>query len=77
MSERSQNLHRFFFSNFAIICDFDIDTEDFRNSIIQYTKVDLNWFFDQWLESQKRIDYSVKVKGNQVNFKRKSTSRPL
>ena len=21
---------------------------DFRNSIIQYTKVDLNWFFDQW-----------------------------
>ncbi len=47
-------------------------TEDFRNTIIQYTKVDLNWFFDQWLESQKRIDYSVKVKGNNVIFKRKS-----
>ena len=46
-------------------------TEDFRNSIIQYTKVDLNWFFDQWLESTKRIDYSVKVKGNKVTFKRK------
>ena len=37
-------------------------TEDFRNTIIQYTKVDLNWFFDQWLESTKRIDYSVKQK---------------
>ncbi len=46
--------------------------EDFRNSIIQYTKVDLNWFFDQWLESTKRIDYSVKVKGNIITFKRKS-----
>ena len=23
--------------------------EDFRNSIIQYANVDLNWFFDQWL----------------------------
>ncbi|MEC7646380.1 MAG: M1 family aminopeptidase [Bacteroidota bacterium] len=46
--------------------------EDFRNTIIQYTKVDLNWFFDQWLESTKRIDYSVKVKNNIVTFKRKS-----
>tara|TARA_B100000925_G_scaffold102750_1_gene75540 strand:- start:127 stop:3411 length:3285 start_codon:yes stop_codon:yes gene_type:complete len=46
--------------------------EDFRNSIIQYTKVDLNWFFDQWLESTKRIDYSVKIKNNKVIFKRKS-----
>lgn len=34
--------------------------EDFRSSIIQYTKVDLNWFFDQWLETSKTIDYSVK-----------------
>lgn len=33
--------------------------EDFRNSIIQYTKVDLNWFFDQWLETTKAIDYSI------------------
>jgi len=32
---------------------------DFRNSIIQYTHVDLNWFFDQWLETGKRIDYSI------------------
>jgi hypothetical protein len=41
--------------------------EDFRAAIIQYTKVDLNWFFDQWLESTKRIDYSVK-KVKKVSF---------
>ena len=50
--------------------------EDFRNAIIQYTKVDLNWFFDQWLDSDKRIDYSVKVKkikdDNRIIFKRKA-----
>lgn len=34
--------------------------EDFRNTIIRYTKVDLNWFFDQWLETTKTIDYGVK-----------------
>lgn len=33
--------------------------EDFRNSIISYTHVDLNWFFDQWLETTKTIDYSI------------------
>lgn len=40
--------------------------EDFRASIIQYTKTDLNWFFDQWLETTKKIDYSV-GKVNRVN----------
>jgi aminopeptidase N len=42
--------------------------EDFRNSIINYTNVDLNWFFDQWLETTKNIDYGincVKLKGKQ------------
>ena len=39
--------------------------EDFRASIIQFTKTDLNWFFDQWIDSDKRIDYKVK------NVKRK------
>ena len=34
--------------------------EDFRQSIIEYTKVDLNWFFDQWLETTKYIDYTIK-----------------
>ena len=33
--------------------------EDFRNSIIQYSNVDLNWFFDQWLETTKKIDYKI------------------
>lgn len=33
--------------------------EDFRNSVIQFTGVDLNWFFDQWFETTKVIDYSV------------------
>lgn len=43
--------------------------EDFRNSIIRFTKVDLNWFFDQWLETSKRIDYGVKKvrKGKEEN----------
>lgn len=34
--------------------------EDFRNSIIHFTGADLNWFFDEWLETNKRIDYGVK-----------------
>lgn len=34
--------------------------EDFRNSVINFTKVDLNWFFDQWIETTKHIDYGVK-----------------
>jgi hypothetical protein len=33
--------------------------EDFRNSIIEFTHVDLNWFFDQWLETTKSINYEV------------------
>ena len=33
--------------------------EDFRNSIIEYTKVDFNWFFDQWIETSKVIDYKI------------------
>jgi hypothetical protein len=34
--------------------------EDFRKSMIQFTHVDLNWFFDEWLETAKTIDYSIK-----------------
>ena len=41
--------------------------EDFRQSIIEYTKVDLNWFFDQWLETTKTADYAfVSVKKNKI-----------
>ncbi len=34
--------------------------EDFRQTIIDFTKIDLNWFFDQWIESTKYIDYGIK-----------------
>ncbi len=34
--------------------------EDFRNSFVQFTHVDLNWFFDEWIESSKTIDYAIK-----------------
>ncbi len=56
--------------------------EDFRNSIIQHTKVDLNWFFDQWIETDKVIDYRIaRIKPNRkagpdrydITFKRKGT----
>lgn len=33
--------------------------EDFRASIIQFTHVDLNWFFDEWIETTKTIDYGI------------------
>ncbi len=42
--------------------------EDFRKAIIEYTKVDLNWFFDQWMETTKSIDYKIiKVKSIKTN----------
>jgi len=34
--------------------------EDFRNSVIQFSHVDLNWFFDEWIETPFTIDYAVK-----------------
>lgn len=52
--------------------------EDFRNSIIQYTKVDLNWFFDQWLETNKKLDYGIgciKKKKNQYAITLKRIER--
>lgn len=52
--------------------------DDFRNSIIQFTHVDLNWFFDQWLETTKDLNYSIqsikKVKNTdsfKIVFRRK------
>ena len=50
---------------------------DFRTSIINYTHVDLNWFFDEWLETTKTLDYGIgrikKLTGNDsfsIVFKR-------
>lgn len=34
--------------------------EDFRASVIQYTHVDLSWFFDEWFETTKTLDYGIK-----------------
>jgi aminopeptidase N len=52
--------------------------EDFRQSIIEYTHTDLNWFFDQWMETTKTTDYAIKkaksvsgVNNFEVTFKRK------
>lgn len=51
---------------------------DMRQAFIEYTQADLNWFFDQWLETSETIDYavgSVKKISKQddyiINFKRK------
>lgn len=33
--------------------------EDFRKAITEYTKADLTWFFDQWMETTKYIDYKI------------------
>ena len=33
--------------------------EDFRNSVTQFTHTNLNWFFDEWIETTKNIDYKV------------------
>ncbi|NNC85657.1 MAG: M1 family metallopeptidase [Bacteroidia bacterium] len=51
--------------------------EDFKKAFIEYTHVDLNWFFDQWLETDKQIDYKIKsvnkIKGSdnyEITFKR-------
>lgn len=52
-----QNAMKHYFNQWKIAHPY---VEDFRNSIINYTKVDLNWFFDQWLETTKAIDYKIK-----------------
>ncbi|MBC7864791.1 MAG: M1 family peptidase, partial [Bacteroidia bacterium] len=57
--------------------------EDMRNSFIQFTHADLNWFFDEWLETTKTIDYKVKkvkkTDGNKyaITFERKATSMQM
>lgn len=33
--------------------------EDFRASMIQFTRVDLSWFFDEWFETTKTLDYGI------------------
>ena len=52
--------------------------EDFRASVIQFTHIDLSWFFDEWFESTKTLDYGIgsirKVRGTDeydIKFRRK------
>ncbi len=33
--------------------------EDFKQAARDYTKLDLNWFFDGWIHNKKYIDYAV------------------
>lgn len=33
--------------------------QDFREAITEYVQTDLNWFFDQWMETTKNIDYKI------------------
>ena len=62
--ELFSNAMKHYFSQWKIAHPYP---EDFRNSIIQYTHVDLNWFFDEWLETSKTIDYSIKsVKAQKI-----------
>jgi aminopeptidase N len=57
--------------------------EDFRNSIIQFTHVDLNWFFDQWLTTAQTIDYGVgKIRRDsadtyRITFERHGMQMPI
>lgn len=54
--ELFQNAMKHYFDQWSYCHPY---VEDFRNSMIQYSKVDLNWFFDQWLETTKNIDYNI------------------
>jgi len=52
--------------------------EDFRASVIQFTHQDLSWFFDEWFETTKTLDYGIgsirKIRGTDsfaIKFKRK------
>lgn len=73
--ELFQNAMKHYFAQWKIAHPY---FEDFRASIIDYTNVDLNWFFDQWLETTKTIDYKIggisRIPGTDsfaVTFKRK------
>lgn len=34
--------------------------DDFRTSVKEIAKTDMDWYFDQWLETTKTIDYGIK-----------------
>ncbi|MBX7242347.1 MAG: hypothetical protein K1X92_11415, partial [Bacteroidia bacterium] len=68
------NAMRYYFNKWKIKHPYP---EDFRAAMTEFTKTDLNWFFDQWLNTDKKIDYAVKSirpqpgKKTAVTFERK------
>jgi hypothetical protein len=56
-SELFLNAMKHYFEKWKICHPY---VEDFRAAITEYTKVDLVWFFDQWFETTKVCDYSVR-----------------
>ncbi len=49
--------------------------EDFRQAIIEYTQADLNWFFDEWIETTKETDYTIsKVKSTKNKVENGTTT---
>lgn len=59
-----QDAMRHYFAQYSMAHPY---FDDLRKSFTQYTGNDLNWFFDEWLETMKNIDYSVQ------RVKKKST----
>lgn len=51
-----ENAMRYYFDKWKIKHPYP---EDFKNAISEYVRQDLNWFFDQWLDSDRKIDYKV------------------
>lgn len=54
--------------------------EDMRRSFTEHTGTDLDWFFDQWLETNKRVDYAVRRvqrrhrdSGQRIHLRRKGS----
>jgi hypothetical protein len=48
--------------------------QDFRDAITEFVQTDLSWFFDEWLETTKYIDYKVKsIKKISQNILKDST----
>lgn len=77
------NAMKYYFGKWKICHPYE---DDFRQAMIDYTKMDLNWFFDAWLTTTQTIDYKVKsakkVKGAKneysITLKRKGEmSMPL
>lgn len=51
-----QNAMKHYFSQWEMCHPY---IQDFRTSIMDYTHQDLAWFFDEWLNTTKHIDYKV------------------